>query len=189
MKPPANPDPNPSSSMLTGATDASMDPFSPQAQNQLQEFDLLRNQIEQNHEESGGVVGNGNTNNTTNNNGGSTSPNPFDLSEMGAGLRPMQAGNSSSTSPITTGGSAVGGAKPKKSVQSMLGEHSKLVNLDDLVSGASTQGIGTYFKVTSLHYLIFISTFFSSQSVRNATTEPFPTKGPKTSHESSNAAK
>ena len=144
MKPPPNPDPNPSSSMMTGGTtDASMDPFSPQAQNQLQEFDLLRNQIEQNHEES---VGNGNTNNSTNNNGGSTSPNPFDLSEMGAGLRPMQAGNSStSTSPITTGG----GAKPKKSVQSMLGEHSKLVNLDDLVSGAATQGM--YIKTLLLH--------------------------------------
>ena len=32
------------------------------------------------------------------------------------------------------------GAKPKKTVQSLLGEHSKLVNLDNLVSANATQG-------------------------------------------------
>lgn len=51
---------------------------------------------------------------------GTTSPNPFDMSEMGSEL-------SSGT-----------GARPKKTVQSILGEHPNLVNLDDLVSGTSS---------------------------------------------------
>ncbi len=32
------------------------------------------------------------------------------------------------------------GAKPKKTVQSLLGEHSNLVNLDNLVTDTKTQG-------------------------------------------------
>ncbi len=58
---------------------------------------------------------------------GSTSPNPFDLNDLTGGMSDALATNGSST--------AATGAKPKKAgVQSLLGEHSKLVNLDDLVN-------------------------------------------------------
>ena len=50
------------------------------------------------------------------NNGGTTSPNPFDL----GGISASMANNT--------------GAKPKKSVNALLGEHSNLVNLDNLVT-------------------------------------------------------
>ena len=56
---------------------------------------------------------------------GTTSPNPFDLGDMG------------STMPLTINNT---GAKPKKSVNSLLGEHSNLVNLDNLVTDSKNQG-------------------------------------------------
>lgn len=37
------------------------------------------------------------------------------------------------------------GAKPKKSVHSLLGEHSNLVNLDNLVTDKKNQGIGFFY--------------------------------------------
>merc|ERR1712029_788164 len=58
------------------------------------------------------------------------SPNPFDLGEMG------------STLPLTWASGAIAsntGAKPKKSVHSLLGEHSNLVNLDNLVTDKKNQ--------------------------------------------------
>ena len=72
----------------------------------------------------------------------STSPNPFDLkdlvSDMEAKLEPNPQGLGNST--LETG------TKPKRSggVQSLLGEHSKLVNLDDLVSSGGTTGSGMF---------------------------------------------
>lgn len=104
-----------SSEALGTNNDLSIDPFSPMAQNQLSDFDLLRNEIE------------GSSNVKTNNgngNGGTTSPNPFDLGDMG------------STMPLTINNT---GAKPKKSVNSLLGEHSNLVNLDNLVTDSKNQ--------------------------------------------------
>ncbi len=59
---------------------------------------------------------------------GMSSPNPFDLKDLDAGLVPAGASVSSAPGPAQTG------AKPKKSVQTLLGEHSNLVNLDNLVS-------------------------------------------------------
>ena len=57
---------------------------------------------------------------------GTTSPNPFDMSGLSSNL--------------TSGVSASNtGTKPKKSVQSLLGEHSNLVNLDNLVTDKKTQ--------------------------------------------------
>ena len=58
---------------------------------------------------------------------GTTSPNPFDMNELGGSL----TGNGTSASSASTG------AKPKI-VQSLLGEHSNLVNLDNLVSSKDT---------------------------------------------------
>merc|ERR1712088_1217776 len=55
---------------------------------------------------------------------GTTSPNPFDLGDMG------------STMALTT---SAHGAKPKKSVNSLLGEHSNLVNLDNLVTDSKKE--------------------------------------------------
>jgi len=85
---------------------ASIDPFSPVAQKELSEFDLLRNEIESTK---------------ISNIGGTTSPNPFDMSGLSPNLM-------STTSASNTG------TKPKKSVHSLLGEHSNLVNLDNLVT-------------------------------------------------------
>ena len=64
---------------------------------------------------------------------GTTSPNPFDMSGLSSNL--------------TSGVSASNtGTKPKKSVQSLLGEHSNLVNLDNLVTDKKTQqGMFLYF--------------------------------------------
>ena len=106
----------PPSASEAGNTDLSIDPFSPVAQKELTEFDLLRNEIE--------------TSKATNNGGnGTTSPNPFDLGEMG------------STLPLTHSAMASNGntgAKPKNSVHSLLGEHSNLVNLDNLVTDSKS---------------------------------------------------
>jgi len=106
-----------SSEALGTNNDLSIDPFSPMAQNQLSDFDLLRNEIEGS---SNVKTNNGNGNG----NGGTTSPNPFDLGDMG------------STMPLTINNT---GAKPKKSVNSLLGEHSNLVNLDNLVTDSKNQ--------------------------------------------------
>ena len=46
------------------------------AQKELTDFDLLRNEIE-------GGAGNGTNIKSSNGNGGTTSPNPFDLGDMG----------------------------------------------------------------------------------------------------------
>lgn len=94
--------------LASNNNDPSIDPFSPVAQKELNEFDLLRNEIE-----AGG-----------NKNNGGTSPNPFDLAEMGSTLN---------SGPSPAMGHSTG-AKPKKSVHSLLGEHSNLVNLDNLVT-------------------------------------------------------
>merc|ERR1719369_2652739 len=92
------------------------------AQKDLTNFDLLRNEIE--------AV------KPTNGNGGTTtSSNPFDLSGMGATMIPM-----------TTNAQ---GAKPKQqSMNSLLGEHSNLVNLDNLVTDSKNQGQNPFENVT-----------------------------------------
>lgn len=108
-----------SSEALGTNNDLSIDPFSPMAQNQLSDFDLLRNEIE-----GSSNVKTNNGNGNGNGNGGTTSPNPFDLGDMG------------STMPLTINNT---GAKPKKSVNSLLGEHSNLVNLDNLVTDSKNQ--------------------------------------------------
>lgn len=97
---------------------ASIDPFSPVAQKELNEFDLLRNEIE--------------TTNTMSNTGGTTSPNPFDMSGLSSNLSSgaVMASNT--------------GAKPKKSVHSLLGEHSNLVNLDNLVTDKKNQDMDLF---------------------------------------------
>ncbi len=59
---------------------------------------------------------------------GVSSPNPFDLKDLDSGLLPAAVGASGIPGPAQTG------TKPKKSVQTLLGEHSNLVNLDNLVS-------------------------------------------------------
>ena len=61
---------------------------------------------------------------------GTTSPNPFDFGDMGSTLPPTQIGMANNNT----------GAKPKKSVHSLLGEHSNLVNLDNLVTDSKNQG-------------------------------------------------
>jgi len=104
-----------SSEALGSNNDPSIDPFSPMAQKELTDFDLLRNEIE-----GGSSI----KTNNGNGNGGTTSPNPFDLGDMG------------STMPLTSNNT---GAKPKKSVNSLLGEHSNLVNLDNLVTDSKNQ--------------------------------------------------
>lgn len=117
-------------SAATKAADG-MDLFSPTAQSQLQEFDDLRSQIETDDGKKAGAAM-GLSNNLT------ASPNPFDMNEMGETLNPSPSNGEmlrpSSASPNAIGG----GAKPKKTVQSLLGEHSNLVNLDDLVSSTTT---------------------------------------------------
>ena len=100
--------------LASNNNDPSIDPFSPVAQKELNEFDLLRNEIE-----AGG-----------NKNNGGTSPNPFDLAEMGSTLN---------SGPSPAMGHSTG-AKPKKSVHSLLGEHSNLVNLDNLVTDSKNNG-------------------------------------------------
>ena len=117
----------------------SMDPFSAGAQSQLAEFDLLRGQIENNPP-------------TVSNNNGTTSPNPFDFSGLDSSLP-----EKSET-----------GTKPKKIVESLLGEHSNLVNLDNLVSSGKNPGINfgnsafPLFIFRYYHSIIFISLFFST---------------------------
>ena len=64
------------SSSTEANNDLSIDPFSPMAQKELTDFDLLRNEIE-------GGAGNGTNIKSSNGNGGTTSPNPFDLGDMG----------------------------------------------------------------------------------------------------------
>ena len=64
---------------------------------------------------------------------GTTSPNPFDMGGMGSG-----AGGLSGSVPKNE--QSHNGAKPKSTVQSLLGEHSNLVNLDDLVTSGKAQG-------------------------------------------------
>ena len=72
---------------------------------------------------------------------GTTSPNPFDMSGLSPNLM-------STTSASNTG------TKPKKSVHSLLGEHSNLVNLDNLVTADnkknSTQGMQFHLLLISL---------------------------------------
>lgn len=118
----------------------SIDPFSPMAQKDLTDFDMLRNEIETNGKNGNGgqccVVGSFKKRLETAFKKevfgilGTTSPNPFDLGDMSTIMPPNT------------------GAKPKKSVQSILGEHSNLVNLDNLVSETKTQG---EFNVFWLH--------------------------------------
>ena len=75
---------------------------------------------------------------------GTTSPNPFDLGEMGSTLPPTQLLAGSNT-----------GAKPKNSVHTLLGEHSNLVNLDNLVTdsknAAGKQILTNLFKNAKNH--------------------------------------
>jgi hypothetical protein len=102
-----------------------MDPFSPVAQTQLAEFDILRDQME--HPSASTAMG------SENNNGGTTSPNPFDMGGMNSGVGGL---NSS----VPKSGPSHTGTKPKAStVQTMLGEHSNLVNLDNLVTSGKQQ--------------------------------------------------
>jgi len=117
----------------TGSNDQSIDPFSPVAQNQLAEFDLLRDQMEKPVQPTIAAS----------NNGGSTSPNPFDLGGLQTTLEPSTVNGSNN------GGMATG-TKPKKAasggVHSLLGEHSNLVNLDELVSSAGKQPVRNPFE-------------------------------------------
>lgn len=71
---------------------------------------------------------------------GTTSPNPFDLSDLQSGLKEPNTLAPSSSSNL--GPMASTGAKPKKpgGVQAILGEHSNLVNLDELVSSGKQPG-------------------------------------------------
>ncbi len=166
------------------ATADSLDMFSPQAQSQLQEFDLLRAEIE------GGEPNNNNGNgecftiplsfssrskmmtssglrNLIKFHGffsGMSSPNPFDLKDLDSGLLP----------PTQPGpGLAQTGAKPKKTVQSLLGEHSNLVNLDNLVSdsqpGEEANRLSRVAQVASL-----FPSLPSAESLRAAAAEPVP---------------
>lgn len=82
-----------------------IDPFSPHSQKQLQEFDLLRDQIDKH---------------TPIPTAGTISPNPFDLGDLRGGLTET-------------------GARPKKGVQSIIEEHSNLVNLDNLLTSNKAQ--------------------------------------------------
>ena len=91
---------------------------------------------------------------------GSTSPNPFDLGGLGTTLMPTTNGSNNSNNGKRTeircyskrsflrnfendfcffSVNAATGTKPKKGVQSILGEHSNLVNLDELVSSTGKQ--------------------------------------------------
>ena len=64
---------------------------------------------------------------------GTTSPNPFDMSGMSSGVGGISTSASKSNSSHT-------GTKPKSTVETLLGEHSNLVNLDDLVTSGKQQG-------------------------------------------------
>ncbi len=66
---------------------------------------------------------------------GTTSPNPFDLGEMRAGLTET-------------------GARPKKGVQSIIEEHSNLVNLDNLLTTSKNQGEMAVFFLKSILSLL-----------------------------------
>ncbi|TRY68786.1 hypothetical protein TCAL_03061 [Tigriopus californicus] len=101
----------------------SIDPFSPQAQSQLEEFDMFRSEIETIGPDGGMDSAFGGTESKR----GVTSPNPFDMGGLSAEL------GSSPIPPGTSCSSKATGTKPKI-VQSLLGEHSNLVNLDNLVS-------------------------------------------------------
>ncbi len=129
----------------TGAPQASIDPFSPTAQRELAEFDLMRNEID--------TVGQ--------KNGGTTSPNPFDLGGMSSAMPTVL--------PSLDNSNGATGAKPKKTVQSLLGEHSNLVNLDNLVTDTKTQGnnggASCKFLMNSADYMFLIISTFSA--VRN----------------------
>lgn len=92
-----------------------IDPFSPNAQKQLQEFDLLREEIDMHQAPMMQA------------NAGTTSPNPFDLGEMRGGLTET-------------------GARPKKGVQSIIEEHSNLVNLDNLLTTSKNQAVRNPFE-------------------------------------------
>jgi len=109
----------PAPSVASTIQPAGTDPFSPVIQkvtgsnpaenDSLTGFDLLRNEIEA----------------LQPNNGNKVSSNPFDLSGMGATMQPFSTNNPTPS-----------GAKPKQSMNSLLGEHSNLVNLDNLVAAA-----------------------------------------------------
>jgi len=102
----------------------SMDPFSPVAQSQLAEFDIIRDQMDNSSKNTGmRAEGNGR---------GTTSPNPFDMGGMSSGVGAV-------SSIVTKSDSSHTGAKPKSTVQTLLGEHSNLVNLDDLVTSGKQQ--------------------------------------------------
>jgi len=116
-----------------------IDPFSPQAQSQLAEFDVLRTQIETKEPANDNEL---HTHSSTGNNEESTAPNPFDLKDL------VSVDDLEPKSPSLEKSSLETGAKPKRSggVQSLLGEHSKLVNLDDLVSsggGTTASGVSS----------------------------------------------
>jgi hypothetical protein len=64
---------------------------------------------------------------------GTTSPNPFDMGGMNSGVGVINSAVSKSDSSQT-------GTKPKSTVQTLLGEHSNLVNLDDLVTSGKQPG-------------------------------------------------
>jgi len=119
-------------SSAEGSTQQSIDPFSPVAQNQLAEFDMLRDQMEKPSMQPSS---------NPPNNGGSTSPNPFDLGGLGTTLMPTTNGSNNSNNV-----NAATGTKPKKGVQSILGEHSNLVNLDELVSSTGKQQVRNPFE-------------------------------------------
>jgi len=114
----------------SGNNEQSIDPFSPVAQNQLAEFDLLRDQMEKPVQP------------TLSNNGGTVSPNPFDLGGLQSTLEPTVNGSNNMMT----------GTKPKKAaaasggVHAILGEHSNLVNLDELVSSAGKQPVRNPFE-------------------------------------------
>merc|ERR550539_2027889 len=65
------------------------------------------------------------------NNIGTTSPNPFDMGGMSSGVGGISNGSKNNSSHT--------GTKPKSTVQTLLGEHSNLVNLDDLVTSGKPQ--------------------------------------------------
>ena len=65
---------------------------------------------------------------------GTTSPNPFDMGGMSSGVDRISNSASKNNSSHT-------GTKPKSTVETLLGEHSNLVNLDDLVTSGKQQGI------------------------------------------------
>jgi len=111
--------PNPSKS-------ASADPFSPQESDNKGAPDLMA--------AFGGQDLGGNSGPSPQNVGGLQS-NPWDLS----GLDPMGPGMGGSDL-LGNNSTANTGAKPKKIVESLLGEHSNLVNLDNLVQPKSGGG-------------------------------------------------